>query len=215
MTISRFIGHRLSILALTAIVPVAAAFAQEPAPLEPPNGFIAVEAGLDWSDLRDVPVFDAAGEELGRIQGVVYEDGSIESTDEVASDIKGNPAPTATPEPDTAESQAIQAEREPRSPNDSTSIPRDDSSNVDAGTQGGDQEDVTETTDPTEAPQAGKVDETPASQGKALPKGISNVVIDVSTLLGTDARRVVVPFDELKPFRKETELRVFLPWTRA
>lgn len=116
------------------------AHAQAPAPLEPPNGFIAVETGLQWSDLCNLPVHDATGEVIGEIQGVVYDDGTVDMIDVLQPVIdavtKQPPTNMAAP---TA--PAVGAPETPQPAfSDRSSPPKGTSTNADAGTTSGDDE---------------------------------------------------------------------------
>lgn len=202
----------LCLTAFLAITPVQfpvfsidQAHAQAPAPLEPPNGFIAVESGLQWADLRNLPVHDATGAVIGEVQGVVYDDGTVDMVDALApvTDAMSTQPKTAMPQPAAPVAGLPEAPQPAFS--DRSSPPAATSTNKDAGTASGDDERATEA-----VPLAKD-----AASTAVVDKKISDAVIDVGGFLGLGAHRVAVPFDELRPFRKGAELQIFLPWTRS
>ncbi|MEF9605937.1 photosystem reaction center protein H, partial [Paracoccus sp. PXZ] len=92
-----------------------------------------------------------------------------------------------------------------------------DASEVTGGTDSDRMENIgsdTSTVTPTDAttpPVQTAPDDAPQQMDTAE---ISQAIIDVGGFLGIGAHRVAVPIEDLVVYRSDTDLRIYLPWTR-
>lgn len=136
-----------------------ATVATEPS-ITPPDGYLESDVVLANEIVEGANVYDTSGQEIGKVQGLVYLYGD--------SAVKDNPSLSALSE--------SQAEKSKSTPPAETPI--------------GDARTITDTQ-------------------------ISHVIIEVGSFLGLSDHQVAVPISDLVTYRKDTDLRVYLPWTKA
>lgn len=232
--------------------------ADEPLPtITPPDGYVEGEVVLTTENLQGATVYDASGDEIGEVHGLVFANGStsLQGGDAGAA-MQGSDAATTMPAPgadtettpaapppaaaetgtdtgDTTGMAATDSATAPATEDANTSVESGtaspeatapaldtDSSNVASGTDRGDSDRIegigsdAGTITPTDAT-------TPpvqtAPEGEAQPMGsaeISHAIIDVGGFLGMGEHRVAIPVGDLVVYRKDTDIRIYLPWTR-
>lgn len=232
--------------------------ADEPLPtITPPDGYVEGEVVLTTENLQGATVYDASGDEIGEVHGLVFANGStsLQGGDAGAA-MQGSDAATTMPAPDAAtettpaapppaaaetgtdtgdttgmattdsatapatEDANTSVESGTASPEATAPALDTDSSNVASGTDRGDSDRIegigsdAGTITPTDAT-------TPpvqtAPEGEAQPMGsaeISHAIIDVGGFLGMGEHRVAIPVGDLVVYRKDTDIRIYLPWTR-
>ncbi|WP_449043606.1 photosystem reaction center protein H [Paracoccus versutus] len=234
--------------------------ADEPLPtITPPDGYVEGEVVLTTENLQGATVYDASGDEIGEVHGLVFANGStsLQGGDAGAA-MQGSDAATTMPAPgadtevpdaatettpaaaetgtdtgDTTGMAATDTATAPGTEDANTSVESGtaspeatapaldtDSSNVASGTDRGDSDRIegigsdAGTITPTDAT-------TPpvqtAPEGEAQPMGsaeISHAIIDVGGFLGMGEHRVAIPVGDLVVYRKDTDIRIYLPWTR-
>ncbi|RQP04553.1 MAG: photosystem reaction center protein H [Paracoccus sp. BP8] len=225
--------------------------ALEPAPIiTPPDGYVEGDVVLTTENLEGATVYDASGEEIGEVHGLVFANGttSLQGGDTgaaTAPDATSEAAPAATTEApaeapadtttgaaadtttDTTTDTTAGAADSPAdsaSPDGAAPMTESDSSNVATGTDTGDTDRMENigsdvgtitptdaTTPPAQAPTDAQADAQAEGMGAAE---ISHAIIDVGGFLGMGEHRVAVPVGDLVVYRKDTDLRIYLPWTR-
>lgn len=260
--------HLFATTALAAALSVAAAQAQEsetqppvpmgeetapavdspaadaaPPAITPPEGYVQDDAALTTETLEGATVYDANGDAIGEVYGLVFADGttSLQGGDTEAAAPMTDAAPETLPAdepgaatepvPDagagdaagTAPDTAGTAEGEMASPEAETppeaAAPDagTDTPDVTGGTDGDRMENIgsdTGTVTPTDATNP-PVQTAPADDAQAMASAeISHAIIDVGGFLGLGAHRVAVPVEDLMVYRSDTDLRIYLPWTR-
>lgn len=241
--------------------------ADEPLPtIAPPDGYVEGEVVLTTENLQGATVYDASGDEIGEVHGLVFANGStslqggdagaaLQGSDAGAA-MQGSDAATTMPAPgadtettpaapppaaaetgtdtgDTTDTATTNSATAPATEDANTSVESGtaspeatapaldtDSSNVASGTDRGDSDRIegigsdAGTITPTDAT-------TPpvqtAPEGEAQPMGsaeISHAIIDVGGFLGMGEHRVAIPVGDLVVYRKDTDIRIYLPWTR-
>lgn len=206
--------------------PAPAPATQESAPaataaptIAPPEGYVNSDAVLTTDNLQGATVYDASGEDIGEVHGLVFADGST-SLGEAAAPATAptDAAPATTPAPATG---ATGSESTGMAGAQTSDVAKDnDSTNKASGTDTGDNDRIenvgsdSSTVTPTDAT-------TPPAQEAAgsTPAGgtsveISHAIIDVGGFLGMGEHRVAVPVDDLVAYSKDDDLRIYLPWTR-
>lgn len=232
--------------------------ADEPLPtITPPDGYVEGEVVLTTENLQGATVYDASGDEIGEVHGLVFANGStsLQGGDAGAA-MQGSDAATTMPAPgadtettpaapppaaaetgtdtgDTTDTATTDSATAPATEDANTSVESGtaspeatapaldtDSSNVASSTDRGDSDRIegigsdAGTITPTDAT-------TPpvqtAPEGEAQPMGsaeISHAIIDVGGFLGMGEHRVAIPVGDLVVYRKDTDIRIYLPWTR-
>ncbi|MBD9529869.1 photosystem reaction center protein H [Paracoccus sp. PAR01] len=180
-------------VAQTAPDPAASAAAPSTMPvpqITAPEGFLAEQVVFSAGNLDGATVYDATGQQIGEVHALVLSNGET-------SPAAAMPSPTVAPTPADPAKDATSATGEALAAADDTIS--------------GVGSDVNTTT-PTEAT-------TPPVQfadGAATTQGadVTEAIIDVGGFLGMGEHRVAIPIKELVAYRKDTELRIYLPWTR-
>ncbi|WP_134681779.1 photosystem reaction center protein H [Paracoccus ravus] len=224
-------------------MPAATSTDAMPAEITPPDGFMAENVALSPENLDGATVYDATGERIGEVHGLVFADGSTSTDrmDQTAAPGMAQPGPEAPPMSTrgTTEVGGVTGAAVPE-PNAGAAGQGEaaqletDSTNTASGTATADGDAIKnvghDTVSPTDAtspptqetgsavPQASPTAQaTPEMQSPPSAAGtddIAQAVIDVGGFLGMGEHRVAVPVEELVAYRKDTELRIYLPWTR-
>lgn len=248
--------------------------ADEPLPtITPPDGYVEGEVVLTTENLQGATVYDASGDEIGEVHGLVFANGSTSlQGGEAGTAMQGSDAATTMPAPDadtevpdaatettpaapppaaaetgtdtgdttgmaatgdTGDTETTTTDTDTATEDANTSVESGtaspeatapaldtDSSNVASGTDRGDSDRIegigsdAGTITPTDAT-------TPpvqtAPEGEAQPMGsaeISHAIIDVGGFLGMGEHRVAIPVGDLVVYRKDTDIRIYLPWAR-
>ncbi|MTH79185.1 PRC-barrel domain-containing protein [Paracoccus aestuariivivens] len=195
-----------SALAQTATTPPAAEPAAPTAPMTAPTitapeGFMADKVVFSADNLDGVTVYDATGERIGEVHGLVFANGATTgmgatppvstvnpAADPIAPVTTTEPAGMATTAPATGEAAKVEGEKIGNVGHDATTMTPTDA-----------------TTPPAQSADA----TAPTDQG-----AITQAVIDVGGFLGMGEHRVAIPVEELVAYRKDDELRIYLPKTR-
>lgn len=199
-----------------ATPPVAEAPAQATTPLPTitaPEGYAEAQVMFTTDNLQGASVYDASGADIGEVHGLVFANGTNSfaaadpmpgdqsATKPASSDTMGGPAPATTPLDssigDTATAPMTESE----------------SQNPASGTETGDADRVQSTPSAT-SPAAPATPDAAASVGEGSATAITHAVIDVGGFLGMGEHRVAVPVDDLKVYSKDSDLRIYLPWSR-
>jgi len=199
--------------------------------IAPPEGYVNSDAVLTTDNLQGATVYDAAGDDIGEVHGLVFADGSTslgeaDAAAPAATDATSatTPTPATTPDPAMTSDPATGAtgsESTGMAGAGTSDVAKDnDSTNLASGTDTGDNDRIenvgsdSSTVTPTDAT-------TPPAQEAAgsTPAGgtsveISHAIIDVGGFLGMGEHRVAVPVDDLVAYSKDDDLRIYLPWTR-
>ena len=199
--------------------PAATATAVAPPEITPPEGFTPEDVVFSAENLDGATVYDATGERIGEVHGLVFANGTTTTT---GTDTAAAPAPAdAASDAPPATSPAVTDETgdmsgtPPPDPNAGTAAT---DATGDAATAEGETiknvgSDATTVT-PTDATTPPTQDAAAAKDGAAAAGEITEAVVDVGGFLGMGEHRVAVPIGELVAYRKDDELRIYLPWTR-
>jgi len=189
----------------TPAAPAATAPATAPPEITPPEGFAVEDVVFSAENLDGATVYDATGEKIGEVHGLVFANGTTTTGGMNAAAPPAGDAPPATPpaagevapapDPNAGAAQ-LKAE--------TATAEGDAIKNV-----GSDATTVTPTDATTPPMQDADATADPATAGD-----ITEAVIDVGGFLGMGEHRVAVPIKELVAYRKDSELRIYLPWTR-
>lgn len=133
--------------------------------ITPPDGYVEGEVVLTTDNMDGASVYDASGDEIGTVHGLVFDSGDTFFSQTDADDAAMQP-------PDVSRD----------------SVPITDSM-------------------PTANDGAGMAT-------TSMSGNISHAVIDVGGFLGMGAHRVAVLIGDLKVYRRDTDLRIYLPWTK-
>ncbi|MDS9470201.1 photosystem reaction center protein H [Paracoccus sp. MBLB3053] len=195
-----------SAVAQTATTPPAADPAVATAPMTAPTitapeGYMADKIVFSAENLDGVTVYDATGERIGEVHGLVFANGTTAGmgvtppvsavnpvSDPIAPVTTTEPTGMATTAPATGEAAKVEGDKIGNVGHDATTM-----SPTDAAT-----------------PPAQSAD----AMSSADPGAITQAVIDVGGFLGMGEHRVAIPVEELVAYRKENELRIYLPKTR-
>lgn len=216
-----------------------AATAEAPVPtIAPPDGYVEGEVTLTTENLEGATVYDASGDDIGTVHGLVFANGTTSMQDAYAAPAASGTTPetapaattgagstagdTATPgatAPDTmgtvdsstGSPQASAPDSESESESDNVASGTDTGENDRIDNVGSDATTVTPT-DATTPPAQSATDTQPA--GGMAGTEISHAIIDVGGFLGLGTHRVAVPVSDLVVYRKDTDLRIYLPWTK-
>ena len=156
-----------------------------PVELVIPEGFTLQTMPLTAEDLLGATIYDIGGDSIGEVHDLVF------AAPEPAATGTTPGAPDATAPDSTAAPDVVPA------PDQSGTMP--DSA-----------------TDPAAAPDA------PAApdSGDAMPPSgeqagqITHAVLDIGGFLGMGQHRIALPVSDLRIYRSDSDLRVYLPWTR-
>lgn len=230
-----------------------------PPSISAPEGFTKADVVLTTDNLEGAEVYDAAGEEIGEVHGLVFANGrtsmlahesgsdsasvpAVRTTEtetdgpttgantdntSIASPADGDVASgnsTTTEPPTDSEAETSQVDAEAPAAADATNTIEtntaspeatapamdSDSSNIATGTDTGDNERVEAV--PSASDLDGRSDKTAGTDFAA--GGISHAIIDIGGFLGMGEHRVAVPVEDLVTYSRDTELRIYLPWTR-
>ncbi|WP_323717956.1 photosystem reaction center protein H [Paracoccus aminovorans] len=215
-----------------------AATAEAPVPtIAPPDGYVEGEVTLTTENLEGATVYDASGDDIGTVHGLVFANGTTSMQDADAAPAPGGTAPETAPAATTGAASTAGDTATPgasapdtmgtvdsstASPQASAPATDSESDNVASGTDTGENDRIDNvgsdatTVTPTDAttPPAQSATDTQQPAGGMAGTEISHAIIDVGGFLGIGKHRVAVPVDDLVVYRKDTDLRIYLPWTK-
>lgn len=209
--------------------PAAAPTTLPPPAITAPEGFLAEKVVFSSDNLDGATVYDATGQQIGEVHALVFSNSETSkpgldstpgatmsaatpdaATASVAPAQSDTVTGTATPVPDAgaaSEADMAASATDPANP-DTGTMPADNERISGVGSDAGTVTPTDATTPPTQTPDA-------AAAVDARQSGeVTEAVIDVGGFLGMGEHRVAVPVKELVAYRKENELRIYLPWTR-
>ncbi|MDS9468860.1 photosystem reaction center protein H [Paracoccus sp. MBLB3053] len=168
-----------------------------------PEGFAAEDVVFTSDNLDGATVYDATGEEIGEVHGLVF--ANEDSSMKMSSDM-GKPAGETAADAGMGSDMDSAAAPDMAEQTPATGATSQDGTMSGIGSS-------SSTTTPTDAmtPPVQTAEGTPTDLGEAE---ITQAVIDVGGFLGMGEHRVAVPVEELVTYRKDQELRIYLPWTR-
>lgn len=196
--------------------------------ITPPEGYVEGDVVLTSENLEGATVYDANGDDIGEVHGLVFANGttSLMEGDAAATapDAMTPDASKATDAADTtattgADSTAVTTTTDPAS-NDaaSTTVTATDDAATDsaASTTATDDAatDSAASTDTAAAPAPATTAAVSGDTATADAAAISHAIIDVGGFLGMGEHSVAVPIDDLVIYQKDDDIRIYLPWTR-
>ena len=182
--------------------------------ITPPEGYVEGDVVLTSDNLEGATVYDANGDDIGEVHGLVFANGttSLMEGDAAATapDAMTPDASKATDAADTtattgADSTAVTTTTDPAS-NDaaSTTVTATDDAATDSAAS----------TDTAAAPAPATTAAVSGDTATADAAAISHAIIDVGGFLGMGEHSVAVPIDDLVIYQKDDDIRIYLPWTR-
>ena len=160
-----------------------------------PEGFTLQTMPLTAEELLGANIYDISGESIGEVHDLVFA-----ASDAGATGATGT-APDATePGTDTGTTAVSPAPDATTSPDSGTATDGTATTTPDTGT-------AIEST----APDMGST----AADGTAGQSGqITHAILDIGGFLGMGQHRIALPVSDLRIYRSDSDLRVYLPWTR-
>lgn len=196
-----------------------------PVDLVVPEGFTLQTTPLTAEELLGATIYDIAGDSIGEVHDLIFAapDAGAAGTMPEATD--GGTTPDATapaPATDTGTADTDTATDPAAAPDSGTAA---DSTAPDATAP-----DATTTPDTgmatdgtaTTAPDTGMAaDSTAPDMGATAADGtseqagqITHAVLDIGGFLGMGQHRIALPVSDLRIYRSDSDIRVYLPWTR-
>ena len=173
-----------------------------PVELVIPEGFTLQTMPLTAEDLLGATIYDIGGDSIGEVHDLVF------AAPEPAATGTTPGAPDATAPDSTAAPDVVPA------PDQSGTMP-------DSATDPAAAPDAPAAPDSGDAAADGTTDGTaPATGGDAMPPSgeqagqITHAVLDIGGFLGMGQHRIALPVSDLRIYRSDSDLRVYLPWTR-
>lgn len=213
-----------------------------PVDLVVPEGFTLQTTPLTAEELLGATIYDIAGDSIGEVHDLIFAapDAGAAGTMPEATD--GGTAPDATapaPATDTGTADTATATDPAAAPDsgtaadstapDATAVPETGTA-ADGTTPDATATDATTTPDTgmatdgtaTTAPDTGMAaDSTAPDMGATAADGtseqagqITHAVLDIGGFLGMGQHRIALPVSDLRIYRSDSDIRVYLPWTR-
>lgn len=186
-----------------------------------PEGFTLQTMPLTAEELLGANIYDISGDSIGEVHDLVFAAPDAGTTGGAAT-MPGTTEGSATPDATAPATGTDTGTAADGTAPDTTTAP--DTGTADTGTTtDGTMPDATASPDTgtaadATAPEATTAPDMGATGGTATTAGqsgqVTHAILDIGGFLGMGQHRIALPVSDLRIYRSDSDLRVYLPWTR-